>query len=87
MIKQIALLNPSTVACTRFTANLFRRAADPKQIQAAIQQYAPCAATQSFLDPVDAAQWAKKQMKKHDILLATGSLFLAGEIRKTLTKA
>lgn len=87
MIKQIASLNPNTVACTRFTGNLFRKAADPKQIQAAIQRYAPGATTQSFLDPADAAQWVKKQMKKHDILLATGSLFLAGEIRKTLTKA
>ncbi len=86
MIQQLAKLKPKTVAITRQTQNQFRKVASPHAIAVEWSKYSLFKAkTKIFLDPQEAAVWSKKQTKKSDILLATGSIFLTGEIARILT--
>ena len=78
MIKQILTLKPKTVACTRFTNNTFRTTADPREIQ---KQFPNTVKTAMFLDPQKAYEWSRKQTKKDEIILVTGSFFLSGQLR------
>ena len=80
MISQLATLNPKAVACTRNTVNHFRKVASPKDI-AYLWNTASDARTHIFLSPKDACLWAQVYVKKHDILLVTGSLFVSSEIK------
>ncbi|MEK7084756.1 MAG: cyanophycin synthetase, partial [Patescibacteria group bacterium] len=82
MLRQLATLTPKTIACTRNTVNPFRKVYDPGDLQKQCQKYMPHAMANIFLDPADAVQWSKKQTKKGDVLLITGSIFLSGEIRQ-----
>ncbi|TAN33605.1 hypothetical protein EPN28_02230 [Patescibacteria group bacterium] len=81
MLKQLAALKPTTVACTRFSHNFFRKAADPKILAAKIKKLLPRAKTEIFLDVLDGFSWSKKQAAPSDIILCTGSIFLSGELR------
>lgn len=84
MLRILQVLEPSSVACTRNTLNEFRKVADPMRLLQAVHEIAPKATTEVFFSPVDAVSWSKKQAKKDDIVLVTGSVFLAGEIRGSL---
>lgn len=82
MVRQLATLKPKTIACTRFTVNPFRKAADPRTIATAFRRYLPKTQLAMFLDPRAALAWSKREQKKiGGWLLATGSIFLSGELR------
>ena len=85
MINDLATVHPTTVACTRNTINHFRKVAHPSTIQKIWKTYSPKTQTDVFLNPADALAWTKKRMKKHDILLITGSIFLSSEIKELLS--
>ncbi len=81
MMKSLMTLNPKTVVCTRNTMNQFRKVASPQEIERLVKKYNPKTHTIIFLDPIEAFAWGKKQLKQNDLLLATGSIFLSGQIR------
>ncbi len=81
LIQILSVLKPKTIACTRQTANSFRKAAHPKQLQDMCKQHMATAKTEIFIDPQDAFAWSKKNTKSNDILLVTGSIFLSGEVK------
>ncbi len=82
MIKQLATLNPKSIACTRYTNNPFRIPANPKDLADKFKKLLPKTKIEIFLDPTDAFTWSKKQTNKNDLLLVTGSMFLSGELKK-----
>ncbi len=84
MIKQLATLKPKSIACTRYTNNPFRKVADPAEIAKKFKKILPKTKIEIFLDPTDALDWSKKQ--KNGIIV-TGSIFLSGQLRETLTRA
>ncbi len=86
MLKELKKLNPKSIAITRNTINPFRKVLDPKELEQKCKKIFPKAEIQIFLDPIGALDWSKKKLKKHDILLITGSIFLSGELRPFLTK-
>jgi len=82
MIKQLAILKPKSIACTQYTNNPFRQPANPKELADKFKKILPDTKVEIFLDPQDAFAWSKKQSKKtSDLLLVTGSIFLAGELK------
>jgi len=85
MLKQLAVLRPTTVACARSTSNPFRQVANPRLLQKQIKTLLPQIKSRVFLDPLTAFIWSKKQTKNNDILLITGSIFLSGGLRPYLT--
>ncbi|MSU75370.1 MAG: hypothetical protein EXS55_02550 [Candidatus Magasanikbacteria bacterium] len=79
--RQLASLKPKSIACTHFTCNPFRRAADPAQLAKRFKKLLPKSQVKLFLDPRDALAWSRSKQKKSDVLLVTGSIFLSGELR------
>lgn len=86
MVHELATLRPATIACTRNTINPFRKAADPKALAKEFKKNLPKVKTEIFLDPQDALAWSRKKIKAGNIILVTGSIFLSGELRSSLTK-
>lgn len=84
MIQQLATLNPKTIAITRNTTNQLRKVADPKIIATTFQKILPKAKIKIFLDPFVAWCWVHKHTARNDALLATGSIFVSGELRGLL---
>jgi dihydrofolate synthase / folylpolyglutamate synthase len=82
MIKQLATLKPKSIACTQYTNNPFRQPANPKDLSDKFKKLLPKTKIGIFLDPQYAFNWSKKQAIKNDLLLVTGSMFLAGELRR-----
>ena len=82
--ERLVTLNPETIACTRFTMNPFRKVHAPKAIKESFEKNNIEAQMDTFLDPRDALEWAKSKAEKDDIILVTGSVFLAGELRAHL---
>ena len=62
-----------------------RKVIFPAHMCEKFKEYLPGTPIELFLDPMDALSWSQKQAKKCDILLITGSVFLSGELRPTLT--
>jgi dihydrofolate synthase / folylpolyglutamate synthase len=77
MVKQLASLNPTSIACTRQTSNSFRKVSSPQDIADEFKKYCKTEAVQSFFDPTEAILWSQKNRKVQNILLITGSMFLA----------
>lgn len=86
MIRQLAKLKPKSIACTRNTANSFRKVASPANIAKRCQKHMKQAEIELFADPTQALDWGLTKAKKSDIVLITGSIFLSGELRAKLTK-
>jgi len=87
MIKELAKLNPTTIAITRNTANIFRKTADLQELKKLCEKYCTNKPhIKLFLDPLDAYHSTKQKTKKCDILLVTGSIYLSGELRKNIKK-
>ncbi len=84
MTKQLATIGPKTIAITRNTTNPFRKIADPKLIAKLFKKLLPKTKVKIFLEPKIAFQWSKKQTRDNDCLLATGSIFLSGEIKPSI---
>jgi dihydrofolate synthase/folylpolyglutamate synthase len=85
MNRLLATLRPASVACTRNTTNYFRTVADPTILKKEFQKALPKATVELFLDPKDALLWTKKHAGPNDIILITGSIFLAGEYTRLLS--
>jgi len=81
MLELLKKLNIKSIACTRNTINHFRKVAGPDDLAAQCRTLFPKATISTFMDPIDAFSWSKKQSKKSDTILVTGSLFVSGEIR------
>ncbi|MBI5728660.1 MAG: bifunctional folylpolyglutamate synthase/dihydrofolate synthase [Candidatus Magasanikbacteria bacterium] len=82
MLRQLALLKPHTVACTRFTENIFRPTVSPAELARQVKKLLPKTIVVPFLDPKEAVAWSRKKQKTSDVLLVTGSMYLSGELRK-----
>ena len=68
---------------TKFS-NLSRKSADPKELLDLSKKYLkPTAKSRIFLDPAMALDEALKLTKKEDLVLVTGSFFLAHDLRKS----
>ena len=80
-LEELIALKPKSLACTRFTQNIFRRTADPKKLKSAALKIKPGLKANSFLDPRAALAWSQAQLGPEDLLLVTGSMFLSGELR------
>ncbi|MBT3539241.1 hypothetical protein HOF40_03080 [Candidatus Parcubacteria bacterium] len=80
MLKSLSTLKPKTIAVTKNTTNPFRKVADPQMISKQLKKLLPKTKIEIFLDPKDALEWSKKQSKKEDIILSTGSIFVSGEL-------
>ena len=65
---------------TRFTNNYFRKSYDPRTLLKTAKTLTKIP-TQAFLFPDQALDAALHNARKNDIILVTGSLFLAGELR------
>lgn len=86
MLQQLATLGPHTLICTRNTMNPFRKTVHPHTMATYLAEHHIGHRVEMFLDPTTALGWTRNQLKKHDILLITGSLFLSGELRPLLTR-
>lgn len=85
-LKELLTLKPKSLACTRFTKNIFRKTADPKKLMNSALKINPKLKVAAFLDPEAALAWSQKQALKDDLTLVTGSMFLAGELRPHFKK-
>lgn len=81
MLRGLAVLNPKQITATRNSSHAFRKVADPRVIAKQLKRLAPQTKTEIFLEPFRALKEAKKKLKKDDILLITGSVFLSGQLR------
>jgi len=82
LIKQLAKLKPVTISCTRFSNNIFRKVASPKEVADKFKKLLPKTKVNIFLDAREALEWSKQQAKQNETILVTGSIFLSGEIRE-----
>ena len=80
MVKQLSTLNLKTIACTRYIKNPLRLTADPKTLGSKSKKLLPKRKIEIFLDPQTAMQWTRTKTKTNDLILVTGSIFLAGEL-------
>ena len=81
MLRHLLSLTPASVAITRNTVNPFRKVADMHRIRLMIKKYLPKCRVELFLDPEDAYRYTIGISKSTDCILATGSIFMAGELR------
>lgn len=85
-LKELLSLKPTSLACTRFTKNIFRKTANPRQLMNSALKINPKLKIASFLDPQAALAWSKEQAGPDDLLVVTGSMFLSGELRPLFKK-
>jgi dihydrofolate synthase / folylpolyglutamate synthase len=85
-LKELLTLKPKSLACTRFTKNIFRKTADPKKLMNTALKINPRLKVSAFLDPEAALAWSQKQAGNDDLTLVTGSMFLSGELRPHFKK-
>ncbi len=81
MLGELALLKPKQITATRNSCHAFRKVADPRSVAKLLKFYAPKIKIDIFLEPFKALEHAKSKLKKSDILLITGSVFLSGQLR------
>lgn len=86
MVKQLAKLHPTSIACTEPTNTGFRKTLPPADLANLFKKHCPTAKINTFRRPHQALAWAKSQTNHQDSLLITGSLYLAGEIRPKLVQ-
>lgn len=92
MCRQLSILKPKSITITKFTSS-FKKCAEPKDVEQILKKYLPKLVLsdsrreiKTFNNSLTAFNWSKKHLKKNDLLLVTGSLYLSGEIRIKLTK-
>jgi len=81
MLKKLLYLKPKMIIFTRNTSNHLRKVADMRQMETYVKKHAPKIKTTIHLDPYDAYLTACTHAKNDDLILATGSIFMTGEIR------
>lgn len=81
MLKKLFLLKPTMIIFTRNTNNHLRKVADMRKMEAYVKKHMPKTTTTVHLDPYDAYLTACTHAQKDDLILATGSIFMSGEIR------
>lgn len=85
-LKNLLILKPKSLSCSRFTKNIFRKTADPKKLMNSALKLDDKLKAASFLDPQAALTWIRKQAGHDDLILVTGSMFLSGELRPIFKK-
>jgi dihydrofolate synthase/folylpolyglutamate synthase len=85
-LRELLDLKPESLAGTRFTKNIFRRAADPKKLVKTALKIRPKLKAVSFLDPQAALDWSLARAGRDDLVLVPGSMFLSGELRPVFKK-
>lgn len=85
MTKQLLTLSPTIFLTTRNTSNHTRKVAPPDKINQIIKNNSTSTKSKVFLDPKDSLNWIRKKSDKNDIIIATGSTFLVGELKNYLT--
>ncbi|HLD31607.1 MAG TPA: Mur ligase family protein [Patescibacteria group bacterium] len=81
MVRSLATLQPTSIACTRQTINPFRQTANPAELAKMFSCFCSSRLVNSFLDPHQALAWSRTQEQKNPgIILVTGSIFLSGEL-------
>jgi dihydrofolate synthase / folylpolyglutamate synthase len=86
MMEQLKKLNVEHLYITRQTQNPFRSTVHLPTLEEKAEEIFKGKKVTIHIDPQNALALAKKELKKSDILLVTGSLFLSGELRPNLTK-
>lgn len=82
MIRQLCTLPLTSVMATRFTnLQLYPKAANPADLARLFRKLHRGLPIQPILDPKAALTVSQRYSRPGDILLVTGSMFLAGEIR------
>jgi dihydrofolate synthase/folylpolyglutamate synthase len=84
MLKQLLSLRPTSISITRNSVNPFRKVAAMDLIRAHIRRTLPTCKVEIFLDPKDAYAYTKRIAKSSDCIVATGSIFMSGELREKL---
>ncbi|KKQ27152.1 MAG: FolC bifunctional protein [Candidatus Magasanikbacteria bacterium GW2011_GWC2_37_14] len=84
IIKQLITLKLNTIAITKF-ASQFKKPAKLALIKKMLKDSKINCQIRTFNKSIEAYKWSLKKTKKNDLLLVTGSLYLAGEIRQKLT--
>lgn len=85
-MKSLAKLSPASISCTRTISNHFRKVASPAVLCDMGRKLLPKAKVYMSLDPAQALDWSRQQLGKHDILLVTGSIFVASDIAAIVDK-
>lgn len=86
MLTHLLTLRPTSIAITRNTTNQFRKVADMSELKTQIHKQLPRTKIELFLDPIDAYEYTMKNAGTHDCVIATGSIFMSGEIRGSRTR-
>ncbi len=81
MLVHLLSLKPQTIVVTRNTVNPFRKVANMVDLKKKITHILPHTTVGVFLDPREAYEYTKKTARKNDAILATGSIFMSGELR------
>lgn len=84
MLQHLLTLTPASIAVTRNTTNPFRKVADMRYIRSLVKKHLPSCTVELFLDPEDAYRYTIRNSKTSDCVLATGSIFMTGELRGKL---
>ncbi len=81
LLRIIRTIAPHATAIytTRFTKNTYRKSAQPHMLATLAKQY--CADVKQYAQPQQALARARNRAHPQDIVLITGSVFLAGELR------
>jgi dihydrofolate synthase/folylpolyglutamate synthase len=81
-VAEVIAQKADIIYATRFN-NPFRKSTDPKSLAATCKKFVKRGAKiEIFYDPWQALKTALKTAEKNDLILATGSFFLAGDLRK-----
>ncbi len=87
LIEQLSALPLSSVCATRFGSNMFRKAALPGEIVHLFKKNLPrSAVVKPFIDGQLAWEWLAIRLKPDDLVIVTGSIFMAGELRPYIRK-
>lgn len=84
MIVILSILKPTTIAITKYKKNNLRQAENPQIIKKLFAKILPQTTIKTFLNSKQALVWAKKQTPNKNVILITGSNYLAGEIKRAI---
>ena len=84
MIAELTKLKPKYVLTTRQTINFYRKTILPGKLARQFHKFG--IKTKNITNPEKALIWVKKRLNEDDLLLVTGSMFLAGQLRRKLLR-
>lgn len=81
MVKKLSVLKPNTIYLSPYQKKNFREAQNPNLIAKLFKKSLKLAKIFTYTNSLTAYKQARKNLKKDDCLLITGSSYLAGEIK------